>query len=836
MNSALTKATKLGDTIPTSLANRFLVQGDGTNVSLIATDATITAFSASGLAAVGLNGSATKTGQILKLTGTPVGNGVLAADGTLALSITDGTGTHTYNIIVTKSATADNTKVGNDIPKLLTAGGAPTFRTAQEFASHLITLLDLDRTIIAPNFNSAADELTFRLQFGANLPKLEFPVNFNLPLGAFGGFQSTGKLSITPDAGIDLTFGIDLGAGGTLADGTTLSNLLQPVTVPSNPALTGGDLNAYALAGRLSADAFMTLTINGNDYLVTVLASVTATNTSAADLATDINTAFANAVKIAGAVLTDLTPYISATGIDNFSAGSHRLRLTANHTTVTSFTFDPPSTSIVARELGFQGKVALAAAPSVDVVIDAVKDVPVLVGRPEADASFTIAMDGGPSGTLTILNSATSENRTILDLVNDVKNAIAGSAVAGRITVDSQANAIVFKSADATAFTITAGTGANKLGLGTALTANLSNKYDLIITVSNGVTDQYKIALKKDDGSPCLTIGDIKHAVDRDTFGNVTVGFNAAGTALLLTDTTFVPFVGSLPNPNPRVFRVESINGSAAGGKLGIIASDAAGTADKPDGKITGAPLADIPITDRLFIKAPGGGDPDMLHASLEIDTGAGITGTANFGFVGLSFSGTGAIDAGIGASLIDPGTSSGTAGKITVAEIVQALTTDPTSLLAAPTITVDPGSLGHDYLKLTLSSTTGVAGFSVSGPDAWVNFQINDFGNPFATSPTPPDIALTYGASLGDLLNFDDLSFERILAVLKEIVTNYLGSFEGAGKLGSFKIPLLNVSISDLVSNVEKFTDALESMRTNPAGTLQTLGQNVAWLLQKLG
>jgi Ca2+-binding RTX toxin-like protein len=810
LNAALTRA---------GLGSRFLVQGDGTHVSLVATDDSISSFSASGLAAVGLNGSATSSGHVLKLTGTPVGFGVLGADGTLTLSINGGTETH--DVAVTKSATADNTKVGNDVPKLVNASGAPTFRTAQEFASHLVTLLNLDPSVIAPNFDSAADELTFRLQFDANLPAVQFPVNFNLPLGAFGGFQSTGKLSLTPEAGVDLTFGIDLGAGGALADDTALADLIHPLTISTSPAFTGADLNAYAIAGRLSADALFTVSVNGNDYMVTLLASATSANTTAAALATDLNTSLANAHKLVSGTpevaVTDLSGNVHATAVDDSSTGKHRLKLTIDHTTVTSFGFNPPSSSIVARELGFQGETSFTSAPSADVVIDAVKDVPVLIGRPEMDASFTIAiMNDGPSAVINVLNTATAENRTIIDLVNDVKNALAASAVATNITVDSQGNALVFKSSDTKDFTITSGTNAAKLGLGALSKVNDSNKYDLRITLSDNST--YNVSLANDD-----TIGKVKDSIESGTSSKVTVGFNADGTTLLLTDLTFTPFAGSLPNPNAAVFRVEAINGSAAGGKLGILASDAVGATDKPDGKITGAAIAGIPILDRLFIKAPETGDPDMLHAGLSIGTGAGITATANFGFVGVNLSGNGAIDAGIGASLIDPGTSPGTSGKITVAEIVEALTTDPTALLAAPAIAVDPLSLGHDNLVFALSAATGVTGFSPSGN---VTFTVNDFGDPFTS--TPPDISITTDASLGDLLNFDDLSFDRILAVLTEIVKNYLGSFEGAGQLGSFKIPLLNVSISDLVSNIEKFTDALQSMRTNPAGTLQTLGEKL--------
>jgi hypothetical protein len=141
LNAALAKA---------GLGSRFLVQGDGTHVSLVATDDSITSFSASGLSAVGLNGASSTTGHVVKLTGTPVSNGVLGSDGTLTLTIN---GSEVVHVDVKKNDTADNTSVGNDVAKLLNAGGAPTFRTAQEFASHRITLLNLDRTIIVPSFD-----------------------------------------------------------------------------------------------------------------------------------------------------------------------------------------------------------------------------------------------------------------------------------------------------------------------------------------------------------------------------------------------------------------------------------------------------------------------------------------------------------------------------------------------------------------------------------------------------------------------------------------------------------------------------------------------------------
>ena len=825
LNNALSRA---------GLASRFQFQGDptsadGTTVTLLATDQTISAFTLTDPTSMNLDGSGSVVSGHFnrKLTVTP---GNFGADGTLTLDFTDASGSHSYDVEV--KDTGGNTKVGNDLAKLVNASGAPTFRTAQEFARHLITLLDIDPAVIAANF--ANDKLTFRLQVDAGLPAVEFPVNFNLPLGPFGGFQSSGKVTITPDAGLDLTFGVDLGPGGTLSDSTTLASLVQPLTVSPNPAFTAGDLNQNALAGRLSADALMTMMVNGEHYMVTLLASATSTNTTAADLAADFHSALVNAHHFIGwtdaqhpgtldTTATDLTPYVDVAGSD--STGSHYLTLTVK-TAATSFDLNPPSSSIVARELGFQGDLSVASAPSAPVSFRAAKDVPVTLGRVEvasvpADAVFTVTLGSESPVTVTVPGTATSQNKTVLDLVSDVTNALDAAGLSGRLAVDAQGTSLVFKSKDGTAFTITSGSHADQIGLGSASTENDSNHHDLFITLSDGSTYDVSLTQTTADGPPALTIGDVKAAIERDTSSKVTVAFNADGTALQLTDTTFLPY----PTHNPALFRIQATNGSDAGVKLGILAADAVGSTDKPDGKITGAAIAGIPLLDRLFIKAPQNGDPDMLHASLSIDTGvSGITGTANFGFVGVNFTATGAIDVSVGASLKDPGTSPGTDGKITLAEIVGALTSDPTELLDAPSITVDPNGLGHDTLTLALTASTGVSGFSVGGS---VDFQIVDFGDPF--NGVAPHINFdSHTSGLDDLFdNFKDLSWEKLLSVLTQVVSS-LDAFEGSGAIGSFKIPLVNLSIHDLLSNVDKFTSALDSLQSNPAGSLQVLAQKL--------
>ncbi|MGA8048966.1 MAG: LEPR-XLL domain-containing protein, partial [Burkholderiales bacterium] len=786
LNNALATATD-SNGLTVGLSNRFLVQGDGTHVSLIATDGGITGFSASGLSAVGIDGAATFSNGAWRITGTPIGYG---ADGTLTLVVN---GTDTYHVTVT--GTGGNAKIGNDVPKLVNAAGAPTFHSAQEFASHLATLLGLAPSDIGANFDSALHALTFHLKFDAPIPHLTLPVNFNLDLGSFAGVKSDGTISITPDAGIDLTFGVDLGAGGGQLDDTkNLTNdLTQPVDIPVNPAFTGGDV--YTVHDRLSSDASFNLVFGGHSYAVTVTKASTDQNANIGDLVSDLTDALKNATKDDGTTGVDLT--------SSFDASNDGSLLVLSSSS--AFTLKGDS------KLGFLSSMD-AVSDGSKFSVKAANAVPDIVGNlpTNGDASFTIQMADNTIATIQVLASATAENRTVLDLLNDVRNALASSAVKGAIEVDTQGNALVFKSTNATAFTITAGTGADKLGLSGT---HDSNTYDLVITLRDG--SKYNVALKTSaspDQTACATIGDVKAAIARDTQNKVTVGFNTQGTALLLTDTT----------SGSGTFRVEAINGSGAGGKLGIVASDSAGPGDTPDGTITGAPIVGMPLADRLFIKAPGNGDPSMLHATLKLDTGSGISADANFGFVGVHLDNPGnIIDAGLTASLKDPNLD----GRITLAEIAGAITTNPTSLVDGPTLKIDPQNLGHNKLVFNLSVSPSTSFFNPTGQ---VTFTVD--------SLIPPHVSVSADSNLDDLFkNFGNLSFDNILAVLTQLVVgdpnnpnDGLAGFLSAGPLGSFKIPLLNVSVSDLVSNLDKFTAALQSLQSNPAGSLQKLGEKL--------
>jgi Ca2+-binding RTX toxin-like protein len=73
---------------------------------------------------------------------------------------------------------------------------------------------------------------------------------------------------------------------------------------------------------------------------------------------------------------------------------------------------------------------------------------------------------------------------------------------------------------------------------------------------------------------------------------------------------------------------------------------------------------------------------------------------------------------------------------------------------------------------------------------------------------------------NLDDILNFEGLNFDSILAALQGVL-NYLSSLKGLGFLNN-KLPIVNASASDLLDFTKDFADDLQKLRDNPVGTLQ--------------
>ncbi|MCK4690164.1 MAG: hypothetical protein KAT20_00030, partial [Desulfuromonadales bacterium] len=90
-------------------------------------------------------------------------------------------------------------------------------------------------------------------------------------------------------------------------------------------------------------------------------------------------------------------------------------------------------------------------------------------------------------------------------------------------------------------------------------------------------------------------------------------------------------------------------------------------------------------------------------------------------------------------------------------------------------------------------------------------------------TVDTPREIDyLLQLPDLGELVKFDEIGISQILDGLIEL-SDFLGEFEAFGFLDE-PIPIIDVSVNDVLSFADKFDAAVQEANNNPAGTLQVL------------
>ena len=105
------------------------------------------------------------------------------------------------------------------------------------------------------------------------------------------------------------------------------------------------------------------------------------------------------------------------------------------------------------------------------------------------------------------------------------------------------------------------------------------------------------------------------------------------------------------------------------------------------------------------------------------------------------------------------------------------------------------------------------VSGIPITLPaDAKVTIDWPDLSDPSTLDVQYPN--------LDDILNFEGLNFDSILAALQGVL-GYLSSLKGLGFLNN-KLPIINASASDLLDFTKDFSDDLQKLRDNPVGTLQ--------------
>ena len=120
--------------------------------------------------------------------------------------------------------------------------------------------------------------------------------------------------------------------------------------------------------------------------------------------------------------------------------------------------------------------------------------------------------------------------------------------------------------------------------------------------------------------------------------------------------------------------------------------------------------------------------------------------------------------------------------------------------------------------LKLQAVTGEGVGEFSVA------TSALNAAATALGFDHALPKISLPSNLDdlIGNLSLFDDIGFGEILAGLEQL-SLFLSQFEAFGFL-SDPLPLVDVSVNDLIGVAIRFNTAVEEARNNPAGTLQAL------------
>ncbi|HXV74786.1 MAG TPA: hypothetical protein VD788_00590, partial [Candidatus Polarisedimenticolaceae bacterium] len=709
--------------------------------------------------------------------------------------------------------------------KLLDAQNRPTFDTVQELVVRLTEIFGAGDYL---TYDELAQTLTFALEIGdkdsaTNFGVLDVPIQFDLlqALAPVAELSSDSQIQLSAGGGITLNIGVYLGdEGGTpLANDTLLSSLKGGIAF-SQARVVAAPNEVTTTYGRLSGNAKFKLSVDGGDEEEIVIDNDdTEDNSSVDDLVEDINDALALA-GLDAQVLAERAEDEDGNPINKINlkalGGVSSLVLTAQQG-------DPAITQI-----GFRA--SMTAQPDADdgdqLKIKGQGDVSGLMGRLSGDAVMQVALDtvnGGAPVIVTVDADDTSTNRNILDVIVDVQRALDDAGFEEEIEVTSLGKNLIFRTlnpaATSLSITVAGGNPAQQLGLGTS---NIGNSHDLVITTSDGVHHAITFGAEVD------TLGEVLSEISSQTGGAVTGSFSDGDTRILLTDNL---------RQTTAVFKVNNAVGSTAAFDLAIFGVDTVEPEpeeDPRDFRIEGGQLGGVDPLDRLFIQnaqaqATAAIVTPQRNANGEIEdtdgdgsTTDGLDAEARFGFVGIHGHGgisnlagdgplTVSVDVGlkpIGAPAFDP------QAKITLKDLIENVS-DIGSFLDGPNLD------GSGKLELAVSVTPSFSEIE-TGAEPTLTIELTSLAE-ILNGDDDGDAGYTITTEgFEDLLNFDDIGFSDILAALRALV-DFLEQFEEFGFLNE-DIPLINVSINDMLSFAEDFEAALDEVESNPAGTVQVL------------
>ena len=382
----------------------------------------------------------------------------------------------------------------------------------------------------------------------------------------------------------------------------------------------------------------------------------------------------------------------------------------------------------------------------------------------------------------------------------DVQNALDDAGFEDKIEVSSLGKNLIFRTLEPAAtslsITVAGGNPAQQLGLHTS---NVGNSHDLVITTSNGTHHFVTF------GADVDTLGEVLSAISTQTGGAVTGSFSDNNTRILLADNLA---------QSTAVFRVNNAVGSTAAFDLAIFGFDTVEPEpedDPRDFRIEGGQLGGVDPLDRLFIQNA------QAKASLAISTPGGLDADARFGFVGIH--GSGGITGLDGTGALT-GSSQSASSRPTPRSSIpkprsRSTTCSTTSATSASSSSARPSpAAARSSSRVTITPVLQRHRDRLRA-DADDRAHEPRRGNRRRrrrrrrATPSPPRASRTCSTSTTS-------GSSDILGALRALV-DFLEQFEEFGFLNE-DIPLINVSLNDLLAFAEEFGAALDEVENNPA------------------
>ncbi|MDY7007442.1 MAG: hypothetical protein SWX82_26800 [Cyanobacteriota bacterium] len=315
---------------------------------------------------------------------------------------------------------------------------------------------------------------------------------------------------------------------------------------------------------------------------------------------------------------------------------------------------------------------------------------------------------------------------------------------------------------------------------------NVVGKNDIEITVQDGNTFEVNF-------DSANTIGDVINAINTAA-GQVIAKIDSNGNRIILEDKT----------SGNQELTVKSINSSGAAFVLGILGKDSSDSdADIPfkDGIIEGQLIDTRSFGESIFI--------DNTSVDAGIDINGNFEAAANLGFLEIGVNdGQANINSSVNLAL---GETNGD-NRLTIDELYNAIDNDVNQIITNQDIN---GTASLNLQDITIPNNS----LNIPiGDDASITVEIEDI-----IQPTAPQVTVEGFENISD--NLSELDFSTVVASLTQAV-DFLGNLadENDFPLLNKEIPLINLSINDLLDYSDRFADIIEQISENPTNTIETL------------